>query len=194
MRLRIVILLCAAALLSPLLVSAEEFSYRSVDLTLFPWAKLDGGSISENGNGFLVRGSLPIYRNFFALTEFQNLDLDHGVDTSRISIGGGGHWPISNTIDVVARAGIVRYKVGIGRFDDDDTGLWIGGRIRARIAPRFEVEGGVEHQHVEVAGLKNDTYLVGEARYNVTQQWSAGVLVNVGGDADAIGVQGRLNF
>jgi outer membrane protein with beta-barrel domain len=193
MRLRI-IFLCAFALCLPIASEAQSFSYRSVDVAFLPSAKVDGAGINESGNGFLIRGSLNVVQNFFALTEFQDLNLDNSVDTSRIAIGGGGHWPINKQIDVIARAGIVRYKVDVGRFSDDDTGPWIGGRIRALVAPQLELEGGFEYQHVEAAGLKNDSFLVGEARYNFNPQWSAGVIVNVGGDTTVFGVQARLNF
>jgi hypothetical protein len=186
--------LTAFALSLPMTIHAQSFSYRSVDAAFLPSAKVDGAGIDESGNGFLIRGSLPVYQNFFALTEFQDLHLDHSVNTSRLAIGGGGHWPINKQIDVIARAGIVRYKVDVGRFSDDDTGLWIGGRIRALVAPQLELEGGFEYQHVEAAGLKNDSFLVGEARYNFNTQWSAGVVVNVGGDTTIFGMQARLSF
>jgi hypothetical protein len=150
--------------------------------------------VDVDGDGLQLRGSLPVYQNFFALAEFQDLDLDNGVDATRLMVGAGGHWAVGNNLDLIARAGVVRYEVDFGRFDDDDTGLFAGVRLRAIVAPKVEVEGGVEHQAVDVAGIDGDTYLIGEGRYNFTPQLSAGLLVTVGGDTDVFGVQGRFNF
>src|SRR5438105_891106 len=97
--------LTAAVLFAAQAPCAESFSYSSVDLTVFPSAKIDSVGIDESGDGFLVRGSLPVYQNFFALTEFQRLNLDRDVNSTKFLIGAGAHWPINRTIDVIARAG-----------------------------------------------------------------------------------------
>lgn len=194
MNLRTMNLIAVAALALPIASHAEQFSYRYVDVAHFPKAEIDEDSVDEDGDGLQLRGSLPVYQNFFAFAEFQSLDLDRNVDVTRLLIGGGGHWPINSKIDIIGRLGIVNYDVDVRGFDDDDTGIFLGARVRALVMPKLEVEGGVEHQHVDVFDLKNDTYLVGEARYNFTSQWSAGVIVNVGGDTNLIGAQGRFSF
>lgn len=194
MRLSVLNLLAAATLVLPMAAQAENFSYRYVDLAHLPDAEIDTGDFDLNGDGLQLRGSLPFYQNFFVLAELQDLDLDNGVDSTRMMVGAGGHWPINSSLDIVARAGVVNYEVDAGSFDDDDTGLFVGARVRAIVAPRLELEGGIEHLSVEVAGLDNDTYLVGEGRYNFTPQWSAGVLLTLGGDTSIFGVHGRYNF
>jgi hypothetical protein len=186
-------LICAALLTLPLAASAENFSYRNVDVAHLPKVEIDGDGGDVDGDGVQLRGSLPVYQNIFALAEFQDLDLDNGVDATRLMVGVGGHWPVGN-VDIIARGGVVSYEVDFGRFDDDDTGLFVGARVRAIVAPKIEVEGGVEHLRVEVAGLDNDTYLIGEGRYNFTPQWSAGLIVTLGGDTSVFGAQGRFNF
>jgi len=194
MRLRPLNLIVAATLALPVASQAEQLSYRYVDVAHFPEAEIDDDGGDLDGDGLQLRGSLPVHENFLAFAEFQALDLDNDVDVTRLMIGGGGHWPINNKIDIVGRLGIVNYEVDWGNGDDDDTGIFLGARIRALVIPKLEVEGGIEHQHVEAAGLENDTYLVGEARYNFTPQWSAGVILNVGGDTNLIGAQGRFSF
>jgi hypothetical protein len=183
----------------PFAVIAQEpedgaFSYRFVDVAHFPEVEIDGGRVDADGDGFQLRGSLPVLDNFFVYTEFQDLSLDNNADTTRFMVGGGAHWPLSNTIDIVGRLGVVNYQVDVGAFDDDDTGIFLGARIRALLTPKLEVEGGVEHQHVDAAGLENDTYLIGEARYRFTPQFAAGVLANLGGDTTLLGVQARYSF
>lgn len=187
-------LICAAALALPLAASAEELSYRFVDVAHFPEAEIDAGDFDVDGDGLQLRGSLPVYQNIFVLAEFQSLDLDNNVDTTRFLLGAGAHWPLGNNFDVIARGGVVSYKVDTRFGDDDDTGLFAGVRLRAFVAPKIEVEGGVEHLKVDVAGNDSDTYLIGEGRYNFTPQFSAGVLITLGGDTSVFGAQGRFNF
>lgn len=184
-----------ATLALPVAASAENFNYQYVDVAHFVEAEIDaGGGGDVDGDGIQLRGSIPVYQNIFVLAEYQSLDLDNNVDATRFMVGAGGHWPIANNVDVIARAGIVSYELDVGRFDDDDTGLFVGARVRAVVAPKIEVEGGVEHLRVDVADLGNDTYLIGEGRYNFTPQWSAGVLITLGGDTSVFGAQGRFSF
>jgi hypothetical protein len=187
-------LICAAVLALPLAASAESLSYRYVDVAHFPKAEIDAGGLDVDGDGIQLRGSLPIYQNFFALAEYADLDLERGIDATRLMVGGGGHWSLGPNLDLIARLGVVSYEVDFGRFDDDDTGLFAGVRLRSIIAPKIELEGGIEHQAVDVVGIDSDTYLIGEGRYNFTPQFSAGLLITVGGDTSVFGAQARLNF
>lgn len=187
-------LICAAALALPLAASAEQLSYRYVDVAHFPEAEIDAGNVDVDGDGLQLRGSLPVYQNIFALAEFQSLDLDNEVDTTRFMVGVGGHWPLGNNLDIIARGGVVSYEVDSRFGDDDDTGLFAGVRLRTFVAPKIEVEGGVEHLAVDVAGSDSDTFLIGEGRYNFNSQFSAGLLITLGGDTSVFGAQGRFNF
>ena len=185
----------AMALALPLGTYAQDqLSYRYVDVALFPSVEIDAGDSDIDGDGLQLRGSLPVYENFFAFAELQDLDLDDDVDVQRLLIGAGGHWPINQKFDIVGRVGLTQYEVDRGSFDDDDTGLLIGATVRTFVAPRVEVEAGVEYVQVEVAGLDDDMYLVGEGRYHFTPQLSAGVMLTVAGDVNFLGVQGRFNF
>jgi hypothetical protein len=196
MKMNVTKLLGAAAIFAlPLAASAaENFSYRYVDVARYVDAEIDSDFVDVDGDGIQLRGSLPVYQNFFALAEYETLDLDGGVDTTRFLIGGGGHWPLGTNLDLIVRGGFVSYEVDAGRFDDDDTGLFVGARIRTEVAPKIEVEAGVEHFDFDVVGLEGDTYIIGEGRYNFTSQWSAGAIITIGGDESVIGAQGRFNF
>lgn len=187
-------LICAAVLALPIAASADSLSYRYVDVAHFPKAEIDADGLDVDGDGIQLRGSLPVYENFFALAEFADLDLDNGVDATRLMVGAGGHWRVGNNLDLIGRLGVVSYEVDFGRFDDDDTGLFAGVRLRTFVAPKIEVEGGIEHLAVDVAGIDSDTYLIGEGRYNFTPQFSAGLLITLGGDTSVFGAQGRFNF
>lgn len=186
--------LVALALALPVTAQAEDFGYSFVDLALVPGAEVEVGNGDIDGDGFQLRGSLVVNQTFFALVELQDLEFDGGIDTTRWMVGAGGHWPINNTLDIIGRAGVVRLDADAGNFDDDDTGVFLGGRVRANVAPRVEVEGGVEYVSAEVFDAGDDVYLVGEGRYHFTPQFSAGALLNVGGDTQQVGVYGRFNF
>jgi hypothetical protein len=195
MKMNVTSMIGAAILALPAAASAaENFSYRYVDVARFMEAEVDSDDVDVDGDGVQLRGSLPVYQNFFAVAEYQSLDLDGGIDATRLLVGGGGHWPLGTNLDLVARAGVVSYDIDYGRFDDDDTGLFAGARIRTIVAPKIEVEAGVEHFEFEVAGLDGDTYIIGEARYNFTSQWSAGAIITIGGDTSVFGAQGRFSF
>ena len=188
--------LACLALMLPIAGQAADFGYSFVDFAIIPEAEIDNGDNDIDGDGFQLRGSLTVHENYFALVEITDLGFDEDVDFMRWAIGGGGHWPINQTLDFVARGGLVRYDADYGRFggDEDDIGFFLGGRVRAQITPKVEVEGGVDLSTAEVVGYEDEITLVGEGRYHFTNQFSVGGLLNLGDDASAIGVYGRFNF
>jgi hypothetical protein len=196
MKSRVLNALAALALALPIGgQAAENFGYSFVDFALIPEVETDTGADDYDGDGFQLRGSLAVQQNYFALVEIEDLEFDDGFDFTRWLIGGGGHWPITQSMDFVARGGIVRYDADYGRFgDEDDVGFFLGGRIRARVAQNFELEGGLELTTAEVLGIEDEFTLVGEGRYHFNNQFSVGGLLNLGDDVSQVGVYGRFNF
>jgi hypothetical protein len=194
MRTRNLGLFAAAALLLPAAGWAESFSYRYVDAALLFDAEVELGDTDVDGDGIQLRASIPVNETFFVIGEFQTLDFDFGVDTTRLAVGAGGHWALNPMLDIVARIGLVREEVEVGRFDDDDTGLFAGARGRFRPAPQVEVEAGVDLVDLDAGNLNNDLFIVGEGRYNFNSQWAAGATVTIGDDTTQVGVYGRYNF
>jgi hypothetical protein len=195
MKSRVLSAIAAATLLMPLSGNAADFGYSYVDFAVIPEAESDNGDFDVDGDGFQLRGSLTVHQNFFALVEIESLEFDDNIDFQRWIIGGGGHWPINQSLDFVARGGVVRYDVDFGRFgDDDDIGFFLGGRVRALVVSNVELEGGVDISTAEVAGFEDEILLVGEGRYHFNNQFSVGGLLNIGDDVSQIGVYGRFNF
>lgn len=187
--------LAIIAMLSlPIAAGAQELSYRNVDFAYFPSSEIDTGAGDIDGDGFQLRGMLPIYESFFVLAEFESIGYDFDIDTTRFAVGVGGHWPLATNIDIVGRLGLTSFDIDTRGGGDDDTGLFIGGRIRAMVTPQFELEGGVDFHQVEVGGIDDQTVIVGEARYHFNSQWSAGLLVNIGSDISNYGLHGRFSF
>src|SRR5690242_13792834 len=119
--------LAMIALLSlPIAAGAQELSYRNVDFAYLPSAEIDTGAVAIDGDGFLLRGLLPVYDNFFVVAEFESANYDFDIDTTRFAVGVGGHWPLASNIDIVGRLGITNYQIDTRGGDDDDTGLFFG--------------------------------------------------------------------
>lgn len=186
--------LAAAALALPVAGQAADFDYSFVDLALLPHVQVEAGNDDVDGDGFQLRGSLAVSSNFFVLAQLQDFDLDHGVDVTRWMVGGGGHWPLNDNIDLVASVGVIRMNVEVGRFDDHDTGVFLGGRVRAKVGSGFELEGGVEYNGAEIGDLGNDVYLVGEGRYHFNDRFSLGALLSFSSDIETLGIYGRYSF
>jgi hypothetical protein len=197
MKSRVLHAIAALAMLLPISGQAATFGYSFVDFAIVPEAETEGDNFDIDGEGFQLRGSLAVTDTFFALVEIADLEFEEGnldVDFTRWLIGGGGHWPINQSLDFVARGGIVRYDVDAGRFDEDDIGFFLGGRVRAQIVQNVELEGGVDLTTAEVPGFEDEIVIVGEGRYHFNDQFSAGGLINLGDDSSLIGVYGRYNF
>jgi hypothetical protein len=186
--------LAAVAMLLPVGGQAANFGYSFIDFAIIPEAETDSGRFDLDGDGFQLRGSLAVANNFFAFVELQALEFDNNVDFTRFAVGGGGHWPINDTLDFVARGGVVRYEVDVGPGDDDDVGFLIGARLRALVAPNFELEGGVDLSTAEVAGFEDEVTVVAEGRYHFNNRFSVGGLLSFGDDLKQIGIYGRYNF
>lgn len=187
----------ALALTAPTLAQAADFNYSFVDAAFIPHSEVEVNNRDVDGDGVQLRGSLAVTDMFFVFVELQDTDLDARgwrVDSTRWLLGGGGHWPINNNMDFVARAGLVRLDVELNRFDDDDTGFFLGGRLRMNVAPKVEVEAGVEYIGAEAFDSGDDLYVIGEGRYHFTSQLSAGAFVNLSGDVQQLGIYGRLSF
>lgn len=186
--------LAAVAMLLPVGGQAANFGYSFIDFAIIPEAEIDSGRFDLDGDGFQLRGSLAVSSNFFVLVEAQVLDFDRDVDFTRLTVGAGGHWPINQNLDFIARGGLVRYEVDAGPADDDDIGFFLGARVRAAVGRGFELEGGIDLSTAEVGGFEDEVTLVGEGRYHFNNQFSVGGLLNIGDDLKQIGIYGRYNF
>ncbi len=194
MKLRVLSALTALAMALPMSGQAANFGYSFVDFAIVPEAEADALGGDNDGDGFQLRGSLAVHQNFFALVEISDYEFDNGVDFTRWTIGAGGHWPINQNLDFIARAGVMRYDVDYRFGDDDDIGFFAGARVRAQIVQNVELEGGIELTTAEVAGFDDEITLVGEGRYHFNSQWSAGGFINISDDFSQLGVYGRFNF
>ena len=190
MQRRILSGLAALAAALPLASHADVMSYSYAELGYVD-SELDGDGFDVDGDGFALRGSLPLAQNFFVFANYQDMDFDFDVDLSLLEVGGGGHWPLSDKLDIVGKVGIVKAEVDVGNFDEDDDGFLIGARVRGAVAPKFELEGGFDYRSVDVG---DETTIVLDGRYFFLPQLAGGLGVSIGDDVTTLGLNVRWTF
>lgn len=193
MQRRILSGLTALAVALPLASHADTMDYSYAELGYVD-TELDGPRFDVDGDGFALRGSLAVHPNFFVFASYEDLGYDFGVDRTILQVGGGGHWPLSNKLDIVGHVGIVKAEtefdpIGI---DEDDDGFLLGARVRGVVAPKFELEGGFDYRDLDDAG--DDTMVVLEGRYFFIEQLAGGLSLAIGDDVTSIGLNARWTF
>jgi outer membrane protein with beta-barrel domain len=191
MQRRILSGLAALAAALPLASHAETMSYTYAELGYVD-ANLDVGSFNVDGDGFALRGSLAVLQNYFVFANYQDLSFDGGVDTTLLEVGGGGHWPLSDKVDIIGKVGITKAELDSGRFDADDDGFLLGARVRGVIAPKVELEAGFDYRDLDEAG--DDTTLVFDGRYFFIENLAGGVTAAFGDDDKFFGLNLRYAF
>lgn len=153
-------LLLAAA---PMFAHAEDMSYRYIQLGYISTDLPSSGDplvdFDSSATGFASRGSIGFAKNFFLFTELNMQDFDAedtetsttvDFDLDQTNIGLGGHYPLSDNLDLVGRAGWSKIKLkgsAMGESESiDDTGYIAAAGLRGQIGENFELEGNVIHQ------------------------------------------------
>ena len=188
-------LLCTAFLL-PAVGQAQdarpasaEFNYTYLEVS-YDEHDFDFGNASVDGDGITLSGSFELTDDWHIYTSYSQADLDFGIDVDTWAIGAGYVYPLKDGIDLYGRVLYVDQNVDAGPANADDDGLAVQGRIRARINDQFELEGGL--QYVDVSD--SDISVQASARYNFTEQFSAGIGITLAGDTDGIGINARYSF
>lgn len=191
--------LLAAAVLLPALALAQErtrpsepeFSYTYVELS---YDEIDfdvPGAGDIDGDGLTLSGSYELTDEWHVFASYGSSDLDFDIDLDDLRIGAGYVFPLNDEVDIYGRVLYIDQDVDVPGFGDaGDDGLGLQGRIRARMTPELELEGGI--QYIDVGD--NDTSLQIAARYHFTEDFSAGIGLTFGGDADGIGINARFQF
>ena len=189
-------LLCAAFLL-PALSQAQEaarpqsaqFNYTYVEVS-YDELDFDLGPVDVDGDGLTLSGSYEINDDWHVYAAFGSHDLDFGIDLDTWTLGAGYVFPLKDDIDIYGRVLYIDQSADAGPASADDDGLGLQARIRARVTDEFELEGGI--LYVDVAD--SDTSLQASARYNFTENFSAGISLAFAGDTDGISVNARYSF
>ena len=133
-----------AALIGSLLVAATpgislaEFTYSNVEVS-FVDVELDGPA-NVDGDGFEIAGTYDLSGRLFLFGEWQEQNLDFGIDGRSVELGAGMRHEINPDLDLVGTLSYIDTEVDLGNFSADDDGLALGGGIRTRIAESFELD------------------------------------------------------
>jgi hypothetical protein len=188
-------LLCTAFLL-PALSQAQEaarpqsaqFNYTYVQVA-YDELDFDVGPFDVDGDGLTLSGSYEINDDWHVYAAFGNFDLDPGnADIDTWTLGAGYVFPLKEDIDIYGRVLYIDQSADASSLDED--GLGLQARIRARVTDEFELEGGIQYTDV----VDTDTSLQAAARYNFTENFSAGITLTFAGDTDGLGINARYSF
>ena len=188
-------LLCTAFLL-PALSQAQEaarpqsaqFNYTYVQIS-YDELDFDVGPFDVDGDGLTFSGSYEINDDWHVYASFGSFDLDPGnADIDTWTLGAGYVFPLKEDIDIYGRVLYIDQSADVPSLDED--GLGLQARIRARVTDEFELEGGIQYTDI----VDTDTSLQAAARYNFTENFSAGITLNFAGDTDGIGINARYSF
>lgn len=148
----------------------------------------DGG---DDADGVSVGGSLRIHPDFFVSGALATVGGDNR-DTDTLRLGVGYRHAVSDRVDLLGIAGLVRVDRDFnnGR-DDDDFGPALTGGARAALTHAIEL-GGYLH-YVEVFG-DGDLGLAGEGLYHLTPNFSLLAGLGLSDDDREANIGARWNF
>jgi hypothetical protein len=186
--------LLATAVLVPGIGMAQQSAKAQPDLS-YTYVELgyDTNDFNDlDANALTLSGSFKINRDWHVYASYSSTDLDFRVDVDTLAIGAGYRYAIKDNVDLYGRVLYFSSDIHVpGPFESDsDNGLGLQFRIRSRINQHLEVEGGIQYVDVH----DSDTSLQANVRYHFTDQFSAGVGLNFGGDSDGLGINARWSF
>lgn len=180
----VLVLFAVPAFAADLNYNYVEFGYQVVDI--------DGAS--DDADGFGINGSFEVGENVFvtasyAQAEFDELGFEADIDT--LSVGLGYHVGISDTVDFYGTLSWLQADVsvaGFGSADEDGFGATIG--LRGMVGDNIELTGHLGYADLGDAG--DGTTVGGGLLYNVSDNFSVGIFVDVDDDTTAYGGGIRL--
>ena len=171
---------------------AGDISYNYVELG---YEKIDiddpGLGFDVDGDGFGVGGSFEIGESWFVAISYSQADFDFGVDLDQFAAGVGWHTLMSNNSDFYAQLQYVRAEAsvsGFGSVDEDGIGAEIG--IRGMVRDKLELGGSIGY--VDLGDAGDGSSFGAHLLYNFTQNFAAGLFVELEEDATGYGAGIRL--
>lgn len=173
----------------PLASHAEEMSYSFVDLG---YVETDIDGLGPTADGFALRGSIGFAEHYFAFAEYSSQSVS-GVDLDQTTVGLGGHYGLSDKLDLVGRTGWFKAKAsGFGVSFDDD-GYLVSAGLRGKVGESVELEGSVIYTDLGGSGGDDTAVAVG-GRYFFTRNFAVGAEYQKGSDASTILAGVRYSF
>ena len=185
---------------TPFLATAadNDMSYRYFQVGYME-TEVDIPGANETLDGFGTRGSFGFAENFFIFTEFSSQEIEFGankLELDQMAIGLGGHYPLTDSIDLVGRVGAVELDAeltlgGISQ-DADESGYLAGAGLRAQAGDNVQLEFGVVHQ--DLGDNFSDTGFEVAARYHFNRNWAVALEYQDIGDFSNVFAGVRYSF
>ena len=173
----------------PLASHAEDMSYSNIDLG---YVNTDIDGVGPSFDGFGARGSVGFAEHYFAFAEYSRVSAS-GADVDQTTVGLGGHYGLSDNLDLVGRAGWFKADVSGGGFGGNDDGYLLSAGLRGKAGDKVELEGSVIY--ADLGGNSgNSTTGVVAGRYYFTDTFALGAEYQHSSDASSYVVGVRFNF
>lgn len=192
MQAKVLTVMAAAWVLGAGAASAADLSYTFIE---GGYQDVDIDAPNADGDGLTVRGSFAITPMFHLFGGYSTADLDGPVpldgsaDLDTWELGAGLSYSLTERVHFVGEASYIDTEIDFadGKVGDDGYGLYTG--IRARVAAPLQLEGGVKY--VDLGDAGDDMLLKLGAHYFITEQWAAGLSLDLGDDITAWGINLR---
>lgn len=162
-----------------------EFGYQKIDIDdIVPGVDIDG-------DGFGIGGSFEVGESWFVAAGYSQADLDFGVDLDQLGIGVGWYTTMSNNTDFYALVQYVEAEVsvsGFGSADEDGFGAAIG--VRGMVTDNVEIGGSIGY--IDLGDAGDGTSFGAHVLYNFTENFAAGLLLDIEEDATSYGAGVRF--
>ena len=181
---RKVCILALALLLIPASAFAADMNYTFVESG---WLNSDADNIGS-GDGPALGVSWSVTNMVHLVGRYNDVDFDP-ISTTTFGFGAGVHRSLRDNLDIVGELAYIDMDVE-GVASGSESGYQLCAGVRAQVADRFEIEGGLEHMD---AGDFDDTLLTADARWNFNERWAFGAGYKIG-DNDTFFIGARFNF
>jgi opacity protein-like surface antigen len=168
-----------------------EMNYNGVELSFID-VDLGDDLVNVDGDGFELFGSYAMSDRYFLFGEYADQGLGAGLDGRSIEFGAGFNHELKSDIDFVASVSYVDAKVRVGNLSVSDDGLALGAGVRAKVAQKFEVDGGIRYIDLDRSGSDTGFVLGGRFYFNDTFALSAGTDLNDNADTFRIGFRAEF--
>jgi hypothetical protein len=178
--------IAAAMASSPLLA---EMNYTYLELSLVD-LEVGQGPFNVDGNGFEVAGAYEFNDTLFVFGEWQDQDLDFGVNGRQLEVGAGLVYPINDKLDFVGQLSYLDAELKAGGITASDDGLALSGGIRALVTDAVQLDASIKH----IAFDDSDTGFSFGGRYYFNPTMAVGASADFYDNADTLRIGFRWEF
>ena len=182
--------------------AADDMSYRYFQVGYME-SDVDGTGDTGDLDGFATRGSIGFAENFFVFTEYSNQSVDGEdelgndleVTLKQLVVGLGGHYGLTDNLDLVGRVGYADLTLdfdGFGIESPDESGFMVGGGLRGRIGEHVELEGGAVYY--DYNNVLDELGFEVLGRYHFNDRWAVALEFQDVGEVSTMMAGVRLSF